>query len=311
MSIICSKCGGTKVTCEAMIDPNSKKFDHYTDESFLYGWCDDCKEGTVLTDVDGVKRAINAQYREFTETNGIEPHYVNCRIVWKDDRKYCDTRIMLSADSGSDEEDIFFYCNSLNGLLSLVEHGKEDFIVTECHGFAVLTETELMMRQTFEYEVKEKTISVTGREVLAFYGEHYSLKKEGLEDCAEYYARHIKYYKECCNRILDKFLVKRLLDEEKLMKKDETESFKLQLAFTWQVAITKEEDSRCEPFRYILNAWCLDNRQSFCQRYVALEDALLHCLNHFNENANIPDRYKSVDGYLAEKESTNNQTVNK
>lgn len=299
MSILCCKCGGTKVTCEAMINPNTNKFEHYTDESFLYGWCDDCKEGTVLTDVDEIKRTIDTQYREFVETNDTEPHYVNCRIVWKDDRKYCDTRIMLSADSGADEEDIFFYCNSLNDLLSLVEQGKEDFIVTECYSFAMLTETEVMERQTFDYEVKEKTISVTAKEVLTYYGEYANLKKEDMERSADYYARHIKYYKEYCNQSLDKSLVKRLLNEEKLMKKGETESFKLQLSFLWYVAITKEDDPLCKPFRYILNAWSLDNRQNFDRRYETLEVTLLHCLNGFNENANIPNRYHSTDEYIS------------
>lgn len=294
MSILCCKCGGTKVTCEAMINPNTKEFDHYTDESFLYGWCNDCKEGTVLTDIDEVKRTIDVKYREFVATNGGEPHYVNCRIVWKDDRKYCDTRIMLSADSGADEEDIFFYCNSLNGLLSLAEHGEEDFVVTECYGFAMLSETEIMERQTFEYEVRDKTVAVTGKEVLTYYGEHANLKKEDMESSAEYYARHIKYYKEYCNQSLDKYLVKRLLDEEKLMKKGETESFKLQLTFLWYVVITKEDDSLCKPFRYVLNAWCLDNSQNFGRRYVTLEATLLHCLNRFNENTNIPNRYHST-----------------
>lgn len=306
MSIRCCKCGGTKVTCEAMINPNTKEFDHYTDESFLYGWCDDCKEGTVLTDVDEVKRTIDTQYREFIEANSTEPHYVNCRIVWKDDRKSCDTRIMLSADSGADEEDIFFYCDSLNDLHSLAEQGKEDFIVTECYGFAMLTEIEFMERQVFEYEVKGKTVSITGKEVLAYHGEYAKLKKEDMECCAGYYARHIKYYKEYCNQLLDKSVVSRLLDEEKVMKKGETESFKLQLSFLWYVVITKEDDSLCKPFEYILNAWCLENRQNFDRRYVTLEDALLHCLNGFNENANIPNRYHSTDEYISKQLSQNN-----
>lgn len=38
MNVICNKCGGVNITCEAMIDHNTKRFDHYTDESFLYGW---------------------------------------------------------------------------------------------------------------------------------------------------------------------------------------------------------------------------------------------------------------------------------
>ena len=298
MSILCCKCGGTKVTCEAMINPNTKELDHYPDESFLYGWCNDCKEGTVLTDVDEVKKAIDTRYSEFITANKSEPHYVDCRIVWKDDRKYCDTRIMLSADSGADEEDIFFYCNSLNGLFSLAEHGKEDFVVTECYGFAMLTKRETMERQTFEYEIEGKNISVTGKEVVDFYGDDYRFKKENTDRFA-HHACLIKYYKENATPLLDHLLVKRILDEEKLMKKGETESFKLQLTFLWYVVITKEDDSLYKPFRYVLNAWCLDNNQNFDRRYVTLEAALLHCLNRFNENANIPNLYHSTDEYIS------------
>ena len=54
-------------------------------------------------------------------------------------------------------------------------------------------------------------------------------------------------------------------------------------------------------FKYAVNAYCLDNIQTFDRRYVTLEDALLHCLNGFNENANIPNRYKSIGHYLSGK----------
>ena len=59
MNVICTKCGGTKVSCEAMIDPNTKEFHNYTDESFQYGWCDQCGHGTVLTDTDEVLYFFN------------------------------------------------------------------------------------------------------------------------------------------------------------------------------------------------------------------------------------------------------------
>ncbi len=41
MKVICTQCGGMNVACEAMINPNDKKFRNYTDEAFLYGWCED------------------------------------------------------------------------------------------------------------------------------------------------------------------------------------------------------------------------------------------------------------------------------
>lgn len=85
------------------------------------------------------------------------------------------------------------------------------------------------------------------------------------------------------------------------MKKGEAVYFKLQLTFLWHIKIEKEDNPLISPFRYMLNACCLDNIQTFDHRYISLEDALLHCLNGFNENERIPNRCKSLDVYLAVK----------
>lgn len=85
MSVICSKCGCADVLCEAMINPNTKVFENYTDESFLYGWCNVCQTGRTLTDVEDVKAIIDNNFSKFCEKNGCEPGYVICTIVWKDD----------------------------------------------------------------------------------------------------------------------------------------------------------------------------------------------------------------------------------
>lgn len=300
MNIICSKCGGTNVTCEAIINPNTKKLDHYTDKSFLNGWCNDCRTGTILTDVDEIKNDMKDKYLEFRKTMGIEPQYADCRIVWKDDQESYDVRIMLSADTCPEEDkNVFYHCNSPAALSSLAEYGNEDFIVTECYGFALLTEMEILGWQTFEYEVEGKAVSVTGKEVLDLYGKHYELKKEDVERYAARNACRIKYYREGDAPLLDHSLMKKLLDEEKLMEKGETRSFKLQLFFLWHVTILKEDDSRYEPFKYIVDALCLDNIQAFGRRYVTLEAALLHCLNEFNENARMLNRYRSTSEYIS------------
>lgn len=299
MSIICSKCGGTNILCEAMIEPNTKKFSHYTDESFLYGWCDDCHEGTILTDVEEVKNYMRTKYKIFVESYGIVPQYANCQILWKDTQKTCDVKIMLSVDAGIGDDKTFYSCSSLNGLLSLAECGKEDFIVTGCYEFAAPTETEILEHQTFDYEVNGKNISVTGKEIINYYGKNYNLKKEEMERYAARYTCIAKYYKESDVPKLNPLLIKRLLNEENLMKKGES-IFKLQLAFLWYVTIKEDENSLIKSFRYTLNACCLDNIQTFDRRYMSLEDALLHCLNGFNENTRIPNRYKSMNEYLAE-----------
>ena len=134
MKVICTKCGCTDVSCEAMINPNNKIFKNYTDESFLYGWCENCKTGVNLSDTDEIQAKIQKKFDEFVKKNGKEPHYADCEIVWKDTNDYYDVKIQLSGDTGEDD-DMFYYCHSLNGLKSLATFGCEDFIVTEINSF--------------------------------------------------------------------------------------------------------------------------------------------------------------------------------
>lgn len=136
MSVICTKCGGTDVTCETMINPNNKKFANYTDEAFIYGWCSKCNTGIILTDEREIKTEIEQKFNEFVEKNGKEPAYAVCKIVWKDTNYQEKVKIQLSSDSNPDEDDdFFFYCYSLNDLESLCEFGSGDFIVTEIDRF--------------------------------------------------------------------------------------------------------------------------------------------------------------------------------
>ena len=138
MPIICTKCGGTDVSCEAIINPNNKEFKDYTGEAFAYGWCEHCKSGSILTDTDKTRQEIECKFQEFVEKNKCEPKYAICSIVWKDTNEEEDVKIQLSADSNSDEDDgIFFYCNGLGALKSLTEFGVEDFIVIFCFRFSL------------------------------------------------------------------------------------------------------------------------------------------------------------------------------
>lgn len=134
MRVICSKCGCADVLCEAMINPNTKVFENYTDESFLYGWCNVCQTGRTLTDVEEVKTMIDNNFSKFCERNGCEPGYVICIIVWKDDNGCEEVKIKMSSDS-RDDDDFFFYCNSLTELKALCDCGGEDFIIIGLIGF--------------------------------------------------------------------------------------------------------------------------------------------------------------------------------
>lgn len=83
MKVICTQCGRMNVACEAMINPNDKTFRNYTDEAFLYGWCEDCGNGVVLSDVDEVKTDIDNLYADYRAEHDTEPLYAQCEIVWK------------------------------------------------------------------------------------------------------------------------------------------------------------------------------------------------------------------------------------
>ena len=119
-----------------MIDPNTKEFHNYTDDSFQYGWGGKSGHGTVLTDTDEIKEDIDRIYQRYVEEKKEEPEYAVCIVVWKDDNNSELVNIRLSSDCHPDEEDdIFFYCDGISGLKSLCEFGGEDFIVTEIHDF--------------------------------------------------------------------------------------------------------------------------------------------------------------------------------
>ena len=83
------------------------------------------------------------------------------------------------------------------------------------------------------------------------------------------------------------------------MKPRESDSFRLRLHFEWFATLRREDERLCAPFKYAVKAYCLDSIQTFERHYTGLEEALLHCLNGFNENANVPDRYKSIEEYLS------------
>lgn len=91
-----------------MIDPNTKEFHNYTDESFQYGWCGKCGHGTVLTDTDEVKEDIDRIYQRYVEEKKEEPEYAVCVVVWKDDNNSEHVKIRLSSDCNPDEEDDIF-----------------------------------------------------------------------------------------------------------------------------------------------------------------------------------------------------------
>lgn len=153
-----------------------------------------------------------------------------------------------------------------------------------------------MENKTYTFDIYGWETSVTMQEVLTFYGPHHGLTQENISNYAARYAAHMKHHR-ACGGWLSKALVERLIEEERLMKEGESDSFKVQLTFAWYVELMKEGGEHL-PFRYVLHAWCLNNPQSCERRYVTLESALLHCLNGFNESVAVQNRYASIEQYL-------------
>ena len=87
---------------------------------------------------DEAKKEIDAQYLKFYTEQGREPHYADCIIRWSDTLETVEVRIVLSMDSYVEKDDeIFFYCNSLEDLKSLADKGVEDFTIAGCLGFGI------------------------------------------------------------------------------------------------------------------------------------------------------------------------------
>jgi hypothetical protein len=131
MSIICSKCHGTKVSCEAMVNPNTKEFIHYTDDSFEYGWCDNCGNGQILVDMEETITGIGNAFDEYKLVYGKEPLYAVCRVVFMDDYEPPHSMsFKLSMDVDKEDDDVFYYLPGVEELKSLVESSSNDFLIT-------------------------------------------------------------------------------------------------------------------------------------------------------------------------------------
>ena len=73
-----------------------------------------------------VQKEIGSHYLKFYNEQGCEPHYAECTIRWCDTLETEEVRIALAMDSDNEKDDeIFFYCDSLEDLKSLADKGKE------------------------------------------------------------------------------------------------------------------------------------------------------------------------------------------
>ena len=67
----------------------------------------------------------------------------------------------------------------------------------------------------------------------------------------------------------------------------------------WELLFRKEEQEYL-PFKYSVSGRKINTHETISRRYVDAESAFLHIFNCFNENANIKDKYSSLENALEE-----------
>lgn len=80
-----------------------------------------------------LNKKIDTLFNEFVTNKGCEPQYAKCTVKYLDNGVEFECNISLNADDGGEDDDnAFFYCDSLNNLKSLTSKGVEEFIITDC-----------------------------------------------------------------------------------------------------------------------------------------------------------------------------------
>ena len=84
-------------------------------------------------------RNILSDYNYYLELNERAPNVAYVKVRWKSDSEesdYTETIAIDGVDSTHKDEDILFYCNSVQSLIGLtVEKSGEDFYITNFIGF--------------------------------------------------------------------------------------------------------------------------------------------------------------------------------
>ena len=79
-----------------------------------------------------VQKEMENGFKMFIRNNGCQPDYAVCAIVWNDGSIYPEVNIRLSQTvNPATDDNIFFYCDGLKELKSLVFPGGEDFCIAD------------------------------------------------------------------------------------------------------------------------------------------------------------------------------------
>lgn len=137
MSVICSICGGTHITCAAIVDPNTKQFINFGYEAWLDGQCDNCGNVT-LTDPKQVQDEIDCQHRIFKSRHPTEPRfavveYINTSNYEESRKGYIKLK---GGKTSANSSRIIASCNSIEELNAMtVPSENREFTIIGCSGF--------------------------------------------------------------------------------------------------------------------------------------------------------------------------------
>lgn len=116
MKVICTRCGGTNIACEAIVNPNTGKIIDYLDESFMHANCGDCKEEDRPYECHYLKDLLEDRVARIAKMHEDESYTYNM-----DDNYWCATCGSHSHKKDS-KTGYCWYCDTVNWVK---EDGKD------------------------------------------------------------------------------------------------------------------------------------------------------------------------------------------
>lgn len=94
-------------------------------------------------------------------------------------------------------------------------------------------------------------------------------------------------------------LIKSLVERKNDFEIGEKEEFiyKNDNENVWNLTLKREEE-KYYPYIFSLEGSKVGTNETWSRRYSSLEDAILHIVNCFNENANVKDEYSNMEDYI-------------
>lgn len=107
--------------------------------------------------------------------------------------------------------------------------------------------------------------------------------------------------------ILNVELINNLLNRKDSLKIGEKIKFtyKNDNGNVWNLSLRREEE-QYYPFMFVIEGKKVGIDETWDRRYTSMEQAILHIVNDFNENANIENKYSDLQDYILKEEEREN-----